>query len=226
MLMKTLFTLAAVAAALTLAASAARADTLSNGFNAGTGQPQDIFTVSTQNGIELGLAAQPRGASLPAVTDEGNGTYLATTGTSSGRALWNFDFSIDANPTNAGTGTLAGLEATLSVTGPNGLSGSFNALNPALGNVGVGNVPSTTLAQNSENMTFNLFGAPIGFDPNLAGTYTFTLNVSSVTGAPLATDTINVDVSSVPLPSAAGMGLATLAFGGGTMLLRKKLRLA
>jgi hypothetical protein len=227
--MKTLLTMAALTTvAITLGGAAVRADTLANGFNAGTGQPQNIFTVvnDTTDDIQLGLGAQPRGASAPAVGGLSN-TYFVQPSASD---IWNFDFSIDTSPDGLGTLTLSDLTASLSVSGP--VNGSFNALFPLLGNVGVGNVPSTTLAQNSENLSFNsLFaapvgtGAPLGFNPSLAGDYTFTLSVSNAAGGPvLATDTINVEV--VPLPSAAGMGLVMLGVIGGAALLRKKLRMA
>ncbi len=226
--MKKYLTLAAVAASLALAGTFARADSLANGFNAGTGQPQDIFTVTSQNGIELGLGAQPRGASLPAVQDLGGGNYAAEPGFAPAtvRAVWNFDYSIDANPTNdpSDTLTLSDLTATLQVTGPNGLNGSFDPLAAGLGNVGVGNAASTTLAQNSENMTFNLFGPPIGFDVNTPGTYNFLLTVKNTISGAITTDSINVTVA--PLPSAAGMGVGMLGLTGAAALLRKKLRTA
>src|SRR6185312_16226004 len=71
-------------------------------FN-GSGNPQGGFTVVTDGttGIELGLRAKLRGS--PTIYNSADGTYIFSTGTSGGRALWNYEFSIDMNPGNKGS---------------------------------------------------------------------------------------------------------------------------
>lgn len=215
-----------LAAAMALYGTAARADSLANTFFPGHGDPQNNFTVvnDTTDDIQLGLSAQQRGSTAPPVGGLSN-TYFAQPSSS---YIWNFDFVIDTNPDGKGTLSLSDLTANLSVTGPGGLSGSFDPL-AVLDDNPIG---STTLAQNSENLKFSsLFeppvgtGSPIGFNPDVPGDYTFTLTVNAAGGGPLlATDTITVDV--VPLPSAAGMGIASLGAVGFGLLLRKRFRAA
>ena len=68
---------------------------VTGGWSQGTGTSNGAFTLDQEaGGIELGLRAVMRGIGLITGTD----LYDAPAGTKSGRALWNFDFSI--NPGN------------------------------------------------------------------------------------------------------------------------------
>jgi hypothetical protein len=220
---RSIFVLATAIATTALCGVAAQADTLAHTFFPGHGDPQDFVVQNLSNGsdaIQLGLEAQPRGvgAALNKVGD----TYIANAGGSGGKALWNFDFAIDTNPNGTSTILLSQLTATISVTGPGGVSGTLLPLiipdNNAAPDKG-----STTLAQNSENLGFHTFGlsdteALAGFDPSVAGLYTFTLNVSGP--GILGSDTMNVEV--VPVPASAKSGLALLAGLGLVQVARRR----
>jgi hypothetical protein len=222
--MKKIIAMAALTALFSMGVAQVRADSLASGFVLGTGIPQNIFTVTDANGLELGLAAHSRAPS-PVAAEGTDNVYYALAGVKSGDALWNFDYSIDTS--EGSTLDLTGLNATLKVSGP--ITGTLDpiAINGVL--VGSPAAQSTVLAQNSENLSFGVFGAT-GFDPTAVGTYTFTLDVTNkATGADLATDVITVNVVNAlptPLPSAAGMGFGMLALVGSAALLRKKLSVA
>ena len=77
---------------------------LVSGWTNGSGTVNGHFTVDTENdGVELGLRAAVR--FVGPITPTGN-VYQAQAGTALGRALWNFEFSV--NP-----GTLTGTHACL-----------------------------------------------------------------------------------------------------------------
>lgn len=229
---RSLLVVTALAGAVSLYGTAARADTLAHTFMPTHGDPQDFVVSNIDSGaIQLGLEAQPRGVGNP-LAMSGN-TYYANPGFTLGgtppsaRALWNFDFSIDTDPSNSASPavTLSDITASMSVTGPNGVSGTFYPFTPG-DNDSTGEGAPSTLAQNSENLGFDIFGTSaiynstglplVGFNPDAPGTYTFTLTIDDLSGSILGTDTINVDV--VPLPASAWSGLALLgglaAFGG------------
>jgi hypothetical protein len=138
---------------------------LASGWTQGTGTSNGHFAVDTEaGGVELGLRASLR--FIGPITPTGN-LYIAPVGsTPPGRALWNFEFSV--NP-----GSLVGTHSLLTITGP---GGSF-AFNPAtiLDNTPLGG----PLYQNSENLGFAFLGAPINFNPNASGIYTFDLKLFS-----------------------------------------------
>ena len=143
--------------------------TNSSWFN-GSGNPQGGWVVDTDaaSGIELGLRAKQRGA-VPIYWTSGN-QYTAPTGTNTGAAIWNYEFSIDVNPGGQGTNSLGGLLAagdvfSLTITDSEGDTGSVNPLTHWGDDSGYGHAPGVTMtskgkpevptdwvAQNSENL--------------------------------------------------------------------------
>jgi len=232
------------AGTITLAGAASQASTVYDasvstpGWINGTGNPNGGFTVVQDNGIELGLRAKYR--QNPNVIDSVDNNYSvvpgAQTNTTSGgngaaptRAAWNYEFSINLNPTNAGSGflTLNDITAALTISDTHGHSATVNPLAYWGDNTGFGPSGKTTpaaannwLAQNSENPKFGDFPLAAFYDMNAPDTYTFKLDVSGPSGA-LASDTINVTV--VPTPAAAWGGFAMLG-GLGLVAGVKRLR--
>lgn len=198
--------------------------TNSSWFN-GSGNPQGGWVVDTENGIELGLRAKQRGQ-VPIYWTSGN-QYTAPVGTNGGRAIWNYEFSIDVNSGGQGGNTLgtmlaAGDVFSLTVSDSEGDTGSVNPLAHWVDDSGYGHAPGVTMtskgepqvptdwvAQNSENLSFS--DSPLAgfFNPNSPDTYTFTLAVTSANGTPIASDVMVVDA--VPEP-------ATLSLLGGAFI--------
>jgi hypothetical protein len=180
---------------------------LTSGWTQGTGTSNGHFAVDTEdNGVELGLRASIR--FVGPITPTGN-LYIAPVGsTPPGRALWNFEFSV--NP-----GSLLGTHSLLTITGPGGAL----AFNPQL-------IPDNTplggpLYQNSENLGFAFLGGPINFNPNASGIYTFDLKLFSADDRQLGD--VSIQVNAVPEPSTWAMLI--LGFAGiGFMAYRRKLR--
>jgi hypothetical protein len=231
-LMKRYFLLCAVAAAaLAFCTSGVHADTLSHEFMPGHGDPQD-FAVSNSiwpppyntTGIQVGLAAQPR-YSGPAVTKSGN-TYYVQPGTIGGKAVWNFDYSIDTNPNDVASPqySLDDLYVQINISGA-GVNDVFYPLVQPTDNSSVGETVANTLAQNSENLNFSIFGSSpyhtlAGFDPNTPGNYLIQLFAFRKSdNQTLVSAATNVTV--VPLPSAACGGLALLG-GLGVIAVRRR----
>jgi hypothetical protein len=234
------------AGTITVAGAAAQASTVydanvsSPGWINGSGNPNGGFTVVQDNGIELGLRAKYR--QNPNVIHSLDNNYSvvpgAQTNTTSGgngaaptRAAWNYEFSINLNPTNATSGylTLNDITAALTISDTHGHSATVNPLTYWADNTGFGPSGKTTpavaatdwLAQNSQNPAFGDFPLAAFYNMNAPDTYTFKLDVSGPRGDVLASDTINVTV--VPVPSAAWGGLAMLG-GLGVVTGVKRLR--
>ena len=164
----------------------------------GTGNPNSavevgIATVGSDT-ITLGLAAQQRYQN-PALGNDGNGTYFATTGVNYGNpanptstvgvsttlgATWNFDYYVSI----AGGGNLSDYSFVLQYAlipgaAPIG-SLNVNGIAPYLGFS-----PTGTIVQDSENLDFSFLGTSIpglvsppsgSFDPNATGNYAFLLD--------------------------------------------------
>jgi hypothetical protein len=237
----------AAASVVALAGVGVNADTLSppHWIN-GSGNPQDNFTVrtNTSEGIELGLRAKYRYNPATITPTGTTPTYTVVAGpqtnqTSGGngtstRTAWNYEYSINLNPTGETSGfkTLSEIFANLTVTDPNGhsatvdvLDASYTTDNTGYGFASDGITPerhtvaldSDWLAQNSENPSFVNFPVASFFNQNTTGTSTFTLEVGNTANhVVLATDTIKVDVVPTPLPSTALAGLGLLG-GVGVM---------
>ncbi|MEH2515719.1 hypothetical protein V1279_001292 [Bradyrhizobium sp. AZCC 1610] len=179
---------------------------LASGWTQGSGTSNGHFAVDTEdNGVELGLRASIR--FVGPITPTGN-LYIAPVGNSSGKALWNFEFSV--NP-----GSLVGTHSLLTITGP----GGSLAFNPQL-------IPDNTpiggpLYQNSENLAFAFLGGPLNFNPNASGIYTFDLKLFSANDQLLGD--VSIQVNAVPEPSTWAMLI--LGFAGiGFMAYRRKSR--
>jgi len=205
-----LITLGAALALTSFVSSASAVVTLdqnlASGWTQGTGTSNGHFAVDTEaNGVELGLRASLR--FVGPITPTGN-LYIAPVGsTPPGRALWNFEFSV--NP-----GTLVGTHSLLTITGPGG-SFAFNPATLILDNT----PPGGPLYQNSENLGFNFLGGPINFNPNASGIYTFDLKLFS--SADLLLGDVSIQVNAVPEPSTWAMLI--LGFAGiGFMAYRRK----
>ena len=197
-------------------------------FYNGTGNPQGAFTVVDASGIELGLRAKLR--SVATLYDSADGTYVFSTGTTGGRALWNYDFSIDLRPGGVGTLTLGDLvAATLTITDvTTGAIATINPLNYWGDSSGIGTIGDTNAVkhspqtafdwsmQNSENLSFADSPLGSGFNPWNGDTYTFALSVT-LPGAVVVSDTITVQT--VPEPATFAMFGAAL---GGLVLLRRR----
>jgi len=141
---------------------------LNSGWTQGTGTSNGHFAVDTEaNGVELGLRASLR--FVGPITPTGN-LYIAPVGsTPPGRALWNFEFSVN-------TGSLLNTHSLLTITGPGGIF----AFDPTLI---LDNTPGGGghLFQNSENLGFSIFPG-LNFNPNASGLYTFDLKLFSSAG--------------------------------------------
>ena len=183
---------------------------LASGWFQGTGTSNGHFAVETEaNGVELGLRASIRGPGGGPITPTGN-LYIAPVGsTPPGRALWNFEFSV--NP-----GSLVDTHSVLTITGPGGISSIYPQT--IFGDNASDGGP---LYQNSENLGFAFLGGPISFNPNASGLYTFDLKLIGANDQLLGD--VSIQVNAVPEPSTWAMLI--LGFAGiGFMAYRRKSR--
>jgi len=185
----------------------------------GDGIPNQEVAISSQfsNGesvITIAMSATER-YSNPVVTNDGAGTYFATTGSNYGPngesgyegALWNFNFFIDID---SETETLQDYEITLFYDFDPTHDNGPTTLGTVSINEWMGEGP-TSRFQGSENLMFDYLAdtflgfnvAPGGsFDPNAVGEYNFGIQVAQ-TGWSVENVRMDVQVSSVPVPAAA-----------------------
>jgi hypothetical protein len=204
------------------------------GFYNGTGNQNAGFTtLTTGNGIELGLGVQHRGLGGSFSPTPGTANYFVPNGgtTTPLRSLWNYDFSV-----NLGTSglTLQNIQNGTTITVLDTTTGKqisyqplvilpdnagFNGITTTNGNPGA---PLTDIGfQNSENLGFNLdpvHNAAFAFNPFALDSYLITLTVTEPTGTTL---NLSETVNAVPEPSTWAMMI--LGFAGiGFMAYRRK----
>jgi hypothetical protein len=202
----------------------------------GTGIPNNSVAVSRQiedgvNTITIAMNATARFFN-PTVTDDGAGTFFATTGSNTGGpgspsgitgALWNFNTYIDV--TGPGGVKLTDYDITLFYdfnpafdNGPVNL-GQINVTNAILGSAN----PLATNVQDSQNLMFGFLasaipgvvtppgGAFTSFNPNAVGEYNFAIQV---TRAGWNVEQVRMDVQVIPVPAAVWLfGSALGLFG-------------
>jgi hypothetical protein len=195
----------------------------------GAGNQPDNFATNTvtDNGsnVTLGLRAAISGSTGYYDVAGPTGTYDVPVGLrpgSTNHAAWDYVFSIDV-----GTNDITQYIANLTITdNTSTVTGTYNALsladNDHTGNTA--NEPNTFhIQQNAENPLFGYNGG-VTFNPNALDSYTITLDLRTLTGSEVVTDTINVDAVA-PLPASAWSGLAlfgVLAAVGGMKRMRRQ----
>ena len=247
--MKSLTKLAGAAAlAATLGASASFAITTFDGnvtSNAifGSGNGNGSWTIETANGVEVGLRSKVRFAGL--YNSNGDGSYNHEAGISSGSAAkWNFEFSINVDPSSTSGLTLSDFHVNLSIDTDPTEGQNWVTFNPfaawydnSFGDSSTGQGAGVeaadfagqtsllgiwSLAQNSQNIGWT----GLGFDVHADATYDFKLSATQVTGAPGAETQMRVIVGKGG--AAVPDGGATFALAGLTLLglcgLRRRLR--
>lgn len=204
--------------------------------------------------LELGLRAKLRyddtsgcsgfGCPKNQFNWDGNDTYsfdLSNANPPSNRAMWNFEWSVNVEDLKAGKNQVtipqlkkSGAKLVLSFDTDPGAGTTFTDYNlldfdAYYGTNATGNgdgtydatgtpVSGSTVAQNSVNYGF-LPGAPLG-----AGQYDVKMTSFSFGGRELASTSMTVNVSPVPLPAAGWLMLA--AFGGMGLVARRRRKAA
>jgi PEP-CTERM motif len=203
--------------------------TLAGATFGGSGIPINAVAITTiQNGndtITLGLTAHGR-YDNPAVTNNGAGTFFAGAGQNDGLqaiphsqgATWNFAYYVSI----VGGGTFNNYELDLLYE----FDPAANTDSSLFGRIDLDDfTPAATLLQGSENLLFGFLAVPFPgilippagvFNPNAAGQYTFVLRATALTGAPLGTAAINVEVAPMPEPGTLAL------FGVGSALLARR----
>jgi hypothetical protein len=194
-------------------------ESLSGADWGGSGNPDNAMVSTVTSGadtITLALQAQQR-YSNPALYNNHAGIYYAGIGANNGLtspghsvgATWNFDYYISVNNSDFNNYTfelLYGTDSSSLVT---------MAYGPALiaevdGGPSFTTSAGTTIAQDSENLSFSFLGTPINFNPNAGGIYSFELEAFNSDGTLVDTSAINVDVPDAA-STASLLGLAFLA---------------
>jgi len=198
------------AAAVAGLASAADASTVFNssltnppGVFFGTGNFNDGYAVTTQDGIEIGLKSKINRDASDSITPVGDIYKIGL-----GNKI-NFDYAVIPGSVN-----LSGYNATLTLLNENtGQSFSFNP--GALGD----NTTSGSAYENSEQLGFY----PIGFDLTKNDTYAVTLALDNGNGSSLSVQNfIRVGTGAVPEPATWAMMM--LGLGGVGAALRRNRR--
>lgn len=199
----------------------------------GTGNPNGPWVSVYDTTSKLVLALMADNRTTGSVPNNGAGTYSFAPGfaPSSTKALWNYAFSIDVNPTGAPHGSdLDDFEFYLGVSSPLH-PGVFTVVNALTffsddaygkhstpnggGSVGTAAMYASidTVAQNSENIVFS------GFSPDTTGIYQFELYAVDCGGGPKGKEldkvVMDVNVQAVPEPSSVALtGIGFLALFG------------
>jgi hypothetical protein len=206
----------------------------------GGGNGDGSWTVDQANGVELGLRAKQRFPAANIFGSNGDGTYNQLAGNNgAGRALWNFEWSINSGTGNAlnsltyllkiDTDPSAGINYTTSFdpihsANPNlsgfwdhsiGNSSTLNGAGSEANSIGS---YASLIADNNNNIAQNSwyigwYAAP--FNPNILGSYSFRLEAYDGINLLAATE---ITVNAVPEPSTYLAGaLLLLPFGVNTL---------
>ena len=218
-------------AAVAAVASCAQAEPIFDFFGAlpqatfgGTGIPNDevaagIQFVAGDVTITVAMSATQR-YSNPALTNDGAGTYFATSGSNFGGAgesategaLWNFNYYMSVEGANGATPLLTDYQIDLYYDFDTTFDNSIGTLGRIDVTAALGAFdPGATVAQGSENLLFGYLAAPSPFifppagtfDPNALGEYNFALTVAQPGG--FGIETVAIDVAVVPAPATLAM---------------------
>ena len=192
----------------------------------GSGNANGGFTVNQTGAVELGLRAKVRYPSPQnTFNSNGDGTYshLAGAGTPASRALWNFEWSVNTDPTGTAGTKLDGLTYEMGMDFDPSLGTDYFVFDPisqpvadhAIGDNMTANGGGTTatdpavyagllaannVAQNSWNLDFFNELAGKVFDPTVDGTYEVYLKAFDGSGARVGETKITVVVGNGGAP--------------------------
>lgn len=189
---------------------------LTNGVVFGSGNANGSFTGVNENGIELGLRGKLRydlnGSPQNIFNYDGEYTYNfdpAESNAPANRSIWNFEFSIDASSTPAGTLADSGYRYFLGVdtdpTAAVSFAGGPMGFDPLI--VFADNAGGLGVAQNSQNLGFGY----TGLDPQLEGIYTISL--MAVGANETISTSINIVVGALEVSEPSTIALGALALG-------------
>ena len=231
------------AAALTMAAPAMAAPINGTGdvtpdIIFGSGNANGGFTGINNGVVELGLRGKLRydasGQPQNIFNYDGVNSYFFTNignAVPANRSVFNFEFSINSDPTGQNGTGLNTYTYTLSVDTDPGAGTSFLTFDPCVFDNAVGtnttaNGDGTTsftcgdgsqnVAQNSQNLGFGYTA-----NPQAPGQYTFMLEAFEG-GASIGSTLINVYVDTQPVPAPAALGLLGLGLAGMGALRRRR----
>ena len=214
--MRTSIFAAAVSAGLLLAGGVQAAE-LVNGayYGSGNDYTPGNWTVSTSQGIELGLRGHIRYPPTAAPAPVGN-VYIIPL-----NSIASYDWSFD----NLTSGLLTGLTSMLTITNAAGGSASYDAL---LGGH-TANPNGLGGGQDSARLNFSFLNGGmfnvgnINYDAALNSTYNVTFSVSG-TGFTTVSDSIVIQQGSgfAAVPEPAAWALMLLGFGGIGMAIRRR----
>lgn len=195
----------------------------------GTGIPNDPSAITYREGFTIALTAHQR-YDAPALSNDGEGTYFATPGTTISPAprnvlgsTWNVGYYVQVDqPTIADSGLTFKLFYDLDA-GRNTDEDALGVLNlNAFFELEIGGAVGDT-KQGSQNMLFSFLSMPLpfltpptggaSFDPWANGEYSFILAAYNGQGDELGRSAINVQVGEVPEPGVfalLGLGAAGL----------------
>ncbi len=190
----------------------------------GSGNPDGSFVTSLNPFYNLNLSLRAKDRLTGASPNNGSGTYLFSPGSYAGpiRAMWNWEFSINADPANTGTQKLDDFDFYITMSGPSLVPFTINALtafsdnsygdNTTSNGAGVEGLAATyasiyNIAQNSQNIVF------AGGSAYALGTYFASLYATELGEGPGGERLAQVDMTVVvPEPTSMTLlGIGSLA---------------